>query len=750
MDVPSGRERARITVNDASIVVGFIGTGQYLLIKSSSDSGQRLHFIDPETGRELSSIHLRKDDWQHFSSDGQRMVAKDGNEVRLLEVPTGKEVAHWDESFNQFFFDFDSSGQWLVLRSASGLIRLIDSASGREKSRTELKCETSDYWRDPVALRADADLLVLACQEGDIRTLVASTGAETVTFKAQGRGLAVSPDARLVITQDEGQSVMRFRETRTGREFGKLATSGWVGFLPSLVSIGFIPNPPGQPAFSADGRYMALPGPKGDVQLVDLSSAYSPLKLDSSYERQAILSRDRRFLAFAGSDQIVRVVDMTTGSEVGSLHSDEPTFPEHISSDGRFLITAQKSMLKLNEIESGREVARLQKTSGISFAQASPDGNYLVISYAEREGGLLASSSLREIMTYPSDERSWKRTFSPDGRLFAVPNRYNYTVQVFDTAGGAERLKISSYEITKSMGPWGAEFSPDGKELAVIVPNTVRIYDIATGTEKLRMKYKLPPGVMGPQSSSFSPDGRTLAIWGTVFKGLCVELHDIDTGKELLTVQSGVFGGGETSEPWGRFQIAFSPDSRLFAVGAAVGDPVRLFEAATGKELAHIELGWGFKGVLFSPDGRTLAAASNNGSVRLLDVESLKVIGNCQHAKAVTHMEFSPDSRFLITSGNAGTALMMDTANGKEIARFEHGAPLTQASFSHDGQSLLTVSDDKIKLWPVDPEWPFQQFCARSGRNLSREEWKSYIGESEPWQPTCPNWRTEKVPDLHR
>ena len=74
-----------------------------------------------------------------------------------------------------------------------------------------------------------------------------------------------------------------------------------------------------------------------------------------------------------------------------------------------------------------------------------------------------------------------------------------------------------------------------------------------------------------------------------------------------------------------------------------------------------MELGWGFKGVLFSPDGRTLAAASNNGSVRLLDVENLRVLGTSQHAKAVTHMEFSPDSRFLVTSSEDGTALMMET-----------------------------------------------------------------------------------------
>nr|WP_244084886.1 hypothetical protein [Desulforhabdus sp. TSK] len=82
---------------------------------------------------------------------------------------------------------------------------------------------------------------------------------------------------------------------------------------------------------------------------------------------------------------------------------------------------------------------------------------------------------------------------------------------------------------------------------------------------------------------------------------------------------------------------------------------------------------------------------------------------------------------------------------GKTVARFEHGAPLFQANFSHDGQSLLTVSADRLKLWHADPKWPFDQLCERSGRNLSREEWRTFIGESEAWRPTCPDWHTPEV-----
>ena len=70
------------------------------------------------------------------------MVTRDDNEVRLLEVPTGKEVARWQESFERAFLD--STGQLLVLVSQSGLIRLIDTASGLEKSQAEPDCEIEE------------------------------------------------------------------------------------------------------------------------------------------------------------------------------------------------------------------------------------------------------------------------------------------------------------------------------------------------------------------------------------------------------------------------------------------------------------------------------------------------------------------------------------------------------------------------------------------------------------------------------
>jgi WD40 repeat protein len=476
-EIPSGQERTRITVADTLDGHFFVGDGQYLVIDAikESNSTRTLHLIDSGSGTELSSILLGKSGRAVFSNDARRMMTVDNSQVQLLEVPTGKEVARWQESQLRAFFD--SSGQWLVLQSESGLIRLIESASGLEKSRAEPDCEIDDY--RAVALRANADLLVVTCKEGEVRALRASTGVQTARFAAKGQVKFLSPDARFIVTQDEFQEVLRFHENSTGKEFGRIATSGSVGYLPAPPSmISF----PGMFVFSSDGRYLALPSPSGSVQLVDLSMAYSPLKLEAAYERSIVISHDHRLLAFTGPEHVVRVIDMATGREVAAFRHDDPAFPVHISSDGRFLIVEQESFMRLHEIETGRELARLQQSSWPSV-QISPDGDYLVVNdYGKSTDRLIESSSFQEIMRFPSDQLCCHPTFSPDGRLFAMANRYEHLVQVFDTASGTERLRLAPEWRTESnTGPCCPKFSPNGLSLAVDVLGTVRLYDFSGG-----------------------------------------------------------------------------------------------------------------------------------------------------------------------------------------------------------------------------------------------------------------------------
>jgi predicted NACHT family NTPase len=112
--------------------------------------------------------------------------------------------------------------------------------------------------------------------------------------------------------------------------------------------------------------------------------------------------------------------------------------------------------------------------------------------------------------------------------------------------------------------------------------------------------------------------------------------------------------------------------------------------------------------VAFSPDGKSLASASYDGTVKLWDADTGQVLQILQgHTYGVSHVAFSPDGKRLASAGVDHTVRLWETASGKELLSLRghaslqgHAGDVWCVAFSPDGQRLASGSDDgTITLW---------------------------------------------------
>jgi len=96
-----------------------------------------------------------------------------------------------------------------------------------------------------------------------------------------------------------------------------------------------------------------------------------------------------------------------------------------------------------------------------------------------------------------------------------------------------------------------------------------------------------------------------------------------------------------------------------------------------------------------SPDGKTLASGSFDGSIRLRDLASGRVTTLSVNAGNVNSVAFSPDGRFLAAGNYTGPAQLWELASGRMISLFD--GEWSRVSFS-PVQALLAVSSGGVTV----------------------------------------------------
>jgi len=466
---------------------------------------------------------------------------------------------------------FSPDNQTLLTGGFDRTIRIWDLETGDEiRSITGHQGDVVDLAFAPdgqsIVSAGDNTARIWSLATGEIQKSVIIPGTPVM------RALFTPDGSRLVTADGSPTNNVRLWDLATGetvRSFGDL-----------VHQMGFVA-----------GGQLITGGQNTAVQVWNLETGQVIRSLDGATQMvlDLLASKDSSLVIAGCLDGRLIAWDSGSGQVVHNFLDKPIRSLVNLPDPNRVLLAGSDNVVRIKNLETGSTLRSLEghTTSTTTAVGFSPDGRYVLSGGVEavvRIWNRTNAESVRTLPVHPAGTMAG--SFSPDGaRILTTSGAPQHVAQVWNTETGQLEREFPGHT------SWllAAEFSPDGRRIATGAQDgTARLWDVATGQQ---LRTFTSPG-QWIRSVAVSSNGMYLASGAS---DGAARLWNATNGQLLHTFQ---LNAGSV------IALAFSPATGDLLVGWEDG-LIRLFDPVTGESNLDVIAPAAFlDAAVFSPDGR--------------------------------------------------------------------------------------------------------------------------------------------------